>query len=251
MKTILLTISYDGTDFCGWQKQDNVRTVQEEIEKALTIIHKNHTEVYGSGRTDSGVHAVGQAAHFISPIDSMPTKKYVPALNSLLPQDIRIMGAVEKPDGFHARFSATSRTYRYFIDCSMQPPAHALRYTWSIRRKPNITRLNKMASYLRGELDFTTFAAASDESPSRCRYIEEAVFFIDGSQLVFQITGNAFLWKMVRSLTGTLLYFDAKDYNPDYFAKVLTAKDRSLCGPTAPSEGLFLWNISFDGIRRN
>ena len=110
MRNILLTISYDGTNFCGWQKQENQRTVQGEIEKALEIVHKTKIDLHGSGRTDSGVHAAAQAATFFSPIDSIPIENYPLALNSYLPKDVRIMNAAEVDEAFHARFSATRRT---------------------------------------------------------------------------------------------------------------------------------------------
>ena len=120
MRNILLTISYDGTDFCGWQRQEkhgkeSERTVQGEIEKVLHKIHKQKVDLHGSGRTDSGVHAFGQAANFFSPIDSIPAKNYIKALNTFLPQDIRILDAKEVDQDFDSRFSATSRIYRYFI----------------------------------------------------------------------------------------------------------------------------------------
>ena len=185
MKNILLTVSYDGTNFCGWQRQDNTRTVQGEIEKVLEKIHKQQTDAQGSGRTDSGVHAVGQTVTFISPIDKMDAKNYIPAMNSLLPQDIRIIDAKEVPMEFSARFNATSRTYRYFINCAENPMAHQMPYSWAIRYRPDINRLNKMASCLYGELDCTTFAYASDPSPSKHRFIEKAIFYPNGDFLVF------------------------------------------------------------------
>ena len=216
MKNILLTVSYDGTNFCGWQRQDNTRTVQGEIEKVLEKIHKQKTDAQGSGRTDSGVHAVGQTVTFISPIDNMKSESYIPAMNSLLPQDIRVVGAKEVPMDFSARFNATSRTYRYFINCSETPMAHQMPYSWAIRRQPDINKLNRMASCLYGELDCTTFAYASDLSPSKFRYIEKAIFYPDGDFLVFEITANAFLWKMVRSITGSLLEFEKKGFDESY-----------------------------------
>ena len=169
MRNILLTISYDGTDFCGWQRQDDKsggqaeRTVQGELEKALEKLHKQKILLYGSGRTDSGVHALGQAANFFSPIDSIPTSNYIRALNCLLPQDIRIMNAEEKSPDFNARFSATSRSYRYFISFSDSVPASSSRYVWNVKNySPNIERLNNYASCLRGEIDCASFAASGD-----------------------------------------------------------------------------------------
>lgn len=259
MRNILLTISYDGTDFCGWQRQDKadkgkpVRTVQGEIEKALEKIHKAHVNLTGSGRTDSGVHAFAQAANFFSSIDSIPEEKFSVALNSLLPSDIRIMSSKEVSKDFSARFSATSRTYRYFFHTG-NPLASEMRFVWPIYRKPNLDVLNKMASFLKGEVDCASFAAAGDKSLSTCRYIDGARFYFDEKNpeiLVFEITANAFLWKMVRTLAGSFLFFEKSGKSPEYFKEVLDAKDRSKAGPTAPANGLFLYKISFDGIRRH
>ena len=250
MRNILLTISYDGTNFCGWQKQDGQRTVQGEIEKVLEIVHKSQIDLHGSGRTDSGVHAAAQAATFFSPIDSIPVENYPLALNSHLPKDIRIMSARVVDDSFHARFSATKRTYRYFLHCGSTPPAHEMNYVWCIHRKIDIPRLNRMASVLHGEIDCATFAASGDVSKSTFRYIEHAVFFTEGDKLVFEICANAFLWKMVRSIVGSLLYYEKQGMDKEGFAKIVDSCDRKLAGPTAPPEGLFLWSVGFDGIRR-
>jgi tRNA pseudouridine38-40 synthase len=253
MRNILLTLSYDGTHFSGWQKQENektgyIRTVQDEIEKVLALIHKEPIALAGSGRTDSGVHAAGQAATFISPIDSIPIENYIPAINSRLPHDIRVLNAVEKPMDFHARFSATRRTYRYFIHCG-SPLAHQMPYVWPIYRYPDIEKLNRMASCLQGEIDCTTFSAAGDLSVSKHRFLEKAVFYPEGDTLVFEICANAFLWKMVRSITGSLLHYELKGKDKDFFQEILDAKDRRKAGPTAPAKGLFLWNVGFSGKR--
>lgn len=257
MRNILINLSYDGTDFCGWQRQDfhgeknSVRTVQGELELALEKLHKQPVKLFGSGRTDSGVHAASQAANFFSPIDSIPPQRYIQALNAFLPNDIRVNSAREVPEDFNARFSATSRTYRYFIHCGESPLASEMRFVWPIHRFPDISVLNEMASCLKGEIDCATFAAAGDQSLSTYRYIDNAVFYPDGEKIVFEISANAFLWKMVRSLTGSLIFFEKNGKDGEYFRKVLEAKDRKLAGPTAPSTGLFLWNVSFDGIRRH
>lgn len=263
MRNILLTISYDGTDFCGWQRQDDKsggqaeRTVQGELEKALGKLHKQKILLYGSGRTDSGVHALGQAANFFSPIDSIPTSNYIRALNCLLPQDIRIMNAEEKSPDFNARFSATSRSYRYFISFSDSVPASSTRYVWNVKNySPNIERLNKYASCLRGEIDCASFAASGDMSLSTNRFLDNAYFFMQkdifgNDLLVFEIEANAFLWKMVRTITGTLINLDKTNAPEDSMQKILLAKDRTKAGVTAPSTGLFLYKIHFDGIRKH
>lgn len=250
LRTILLRISYDGTRFCGWQKQqqngtERFRTVQGEIERALALLHKHPVEVYGSGRTDSGVHACGQAAHFVTDIARIKPESFIPALNSSLPKDIRIIEAVRVSDLFHARFSARSRTYRYFIRCGKTAFAHQLPYCWHIRRTPDINRLNEMAHVLQGELDCTTFSAAGDQSKSKSRYIHTAHFFFDGDVLVFEISANAFLWRMVRSITGTLLDYEQQQRTREDFEAALRSKDRRKAGQTAPPQGLFLWSISY------
>ncbi len=255
MRLILLFLSYDGTNFCGWQRQDHknkgleVRTVQEELEKALEKIHKQKVSIQGSGRTDSGVHARSQAATFISPVDSIPVENYVSAINSCLPRDIRIHSASVQADTFNARFSAVSRTYRYFISCSKTPYAHQMPYIWPLHRYPDIAVLNEMASLLQGELDCACFCASGDESLSTCRYIYHAVFFMEGDMLVFEISANAFLWKMVRSITGTLIDYEYRGFGKKEFKHLLESKNRSLAGQTAPAEGLFLWDVSFSGKR--
>ncbi|MCF0242837.1 MAG: tRNA pseudouridine(38-40) synthase TruA [Treponema sp.] len=263
MRNILLTVSYDGTDFCGWQRQDRalngtpMRTVQAEVELALEKIHKSKTVLYGSGRTDSGVHAVGQAANFYSPVDSIPVSNYVRALNAFLPPDIRILQAQEKDENFNSRYSATSRSYRYFINFSDVLSASQTRYVWDVKNyTPNLNRLNELSSCLRGELDCAAFAASGDMSVSTCRYLDNAHFFIQkdlfGKELlVFEIEANAFLWKMVRTLTGTIINLDKNNAEPDSLKKILESKDRTKAGVTAPPTGLFLWQVKFDGVRRH
>lgn len=262
MRNILLTISYDGTDFCGWQRQDcgdiknSMRTVQGEIEIALEKLHKTPITLYGSGRTDSGVHAMAQAANFISPIDTIPIDRYQRAINAFLPQDIRIVSAQEVPMDFNARFNATSRIYRYFI-CPCDILASQTRFAWCVNYEPDLDRLNKYCECLKGELDCASFAASGDESLSTNRYIEKAHFFKqkafpnDKEMLVFEIEANAFLWKMVRTITGTLIQLDKANAPLDSMQKILEKKDRRFAGATAPSQGLFLYKIVFDGICRH
>lgn len=279
MQNILLTISYDGTDFCGWQRQlsdagagnstasgkrpaDRYRTVQGEIEKALERLFGERIALQGSGRTDSGVHAAGQAATFLCPVESIPPKNISLALNNFLPPDIRINSSVRAEDNFSARFSATSRVYRYFILPRKEIPAAAsCRFVWQVKSSPDVEMLNKMAALLKGEIDFKTFTAAgdaalADEALSTKRYVESARFFeqtdLFGQRLlVFEIEANAFLYKMVRSLTGTLIDAAEKGKSPEDFKAALDSRDRSRAGPTAPPTGLFLWQVKFDGKRRH
>lgn len=260
MQNILLKLSYDGTDFCGWQRQDKsdggepVRTVQAEIESALEKMFHQKIKLYGSGRTDSGVHAEGQAANFLSPVDSIPEAGYIRALNGLLPSDIRVMEVKKVDESFNSRFNATSRMYHYFIHTESVPSARDMRFCWAIPNKPDIDVLNDMCSHLKGEIDCATFSAAGDQSLSTMRYIDVARFFWDETQkdtLVFEIEANAFLWRMVRSLTGTLIQGEKKGFDGKWFGEVLASCDRSRALMTAPPQGLFLWEIKFDGIRRH
>lgn len=263
MKNILLTVSYDGTDFCGWQRQDDKdggqasRTVQGELEAALEKLCKQKITLYGSGRTDSGVHALGQAANFYSPIDSMPAGNYVRALNSFLPDDVRVLAASEVEEDFNSRKSATSRTYRYFIGLGESVSADNARFCWHVPNyTPDLRRLNALCECLRGEIDCASFAASGDESFSTNRYIDGARFFMQEDrwgqqQLVFEIQANAFLWKMVRTLTGTIVNLDKDGAADDALKNILDARDRTKAGVTAPPTGLFLYKIDFDGIRRH
>jgi tRNA pseudouridine38-40 synthase len=244
-RNIRLRISYDGTGFSGWQKQANTRTVQGVIEEALEKIHKEKIALTGSGRTDAGVHAAGQVANFFTSIKSMEAGRFVPALNRLLPQDIRILEAVETYKDFHSRFDAKYRTYRYYIITGFEALPWDLRYSWRIWRRPQLSTLNAYAGLFRGETDCTVFAVPGDKSLSRKRYIYNAVFWAEGKYLVFEITANAFLWKMVRSVVGTILFYEEKNLPCDENKKNITSGDRSLAGPTAPAAGLFLWNIGY------
>jgi tRNA pseudouridine38-40 synthase len=245
VRNIRLLIAYDGTDFSGYQKQKDLRTVQGEIEAALEKLHKEKVGLTGSGRTDAGVHAAGQVANFYTTLKTMEACRFVPALNSILPRDIRILGASETLPDFHSRFDAKSRTYRYFILPCRRSMPWELRYSWQIRRRPRVERLNELAGFLRGEMDCSVFAVPGDKSLSRSRCISNAVFFIEEGKLVFEISANAFLWKMVRSVVGTLIHYEEKDLSPPAFGEILASGDRGLAGPTAPPNGLFLWKIEY------
>ncbi|MCL2214463.1 MAG: tRNA pseudouridine(38-40) synthase TruA [Treponema sp.] len=252
-RNIKLTIAYDGTDFCGWQRQENNRSVQEEIEKALEKIHSHPVNLAGSGRTDSGVHAAGQAANFFTDIGSMEAGRFVPALNSLLPRDVRILDACEEQDNFHARFSARMRTYRYqfVFCCGATNPAmpHESRYHLPLHRYPRIGILNAYGRLLSGETDCTIFAGAGDnaltEDKSKNRYIYRAYFYIDRNTLVFEICANAFLRNMVRSVAGTFLHYEETLTPPEKLREIIASGERSLAGPTLPPRGLFLWKVEY------
>jgi tRNA pseudouridine38-40 synthase len=246
-RNIKLLISYDGTDFSGWQRQRSSleRTVQGVIEAALEKMHKEKVNLTGSGRTDAGVHAAGQAANFYTSIRSIPADRFVPALNSLLPQDVRILEAAETLPDFHARFDAKMRTYRYQIICGRRALPHEGRYALQLWRYPRLDILNDYGRLLLGERDCSLFASPQDSSKSRSRYISQAHFFIQGDMLVFEISANAFLWKMVRSVLGTLLYYEERGIPAEQLKSAIDSGDRRLAGPTAPAHGLFLWKVDY------
>ncbi|GHU15643.1 tRNA pseudouridine synthase A [Spirochaetia bacterium] len=257
IRNIKLLIAYDGTDFSGWQRQDGRRTVQGTIETALEKIHagqrsvadlrpaKEKINLTGSGRTDAGVHAAGQAANFYTTIRSIPVDRFVPALNGLLPPDVRILEAAETLPDFHARFDAKMRTYRYQIICGRHALPHEGRYALQLWRYPRLDVLNEYGRLLLGERDCSLFASPQDSSKSRSRYISQAHFFIQGETLIFEISANAFLWKMVRSILGTLLYYEERGIPAEKLKAAIDSGDRRLAGPTAPAQGLFLWKVDY------
>ncbi|MCL2093316.1 MAG: tRNA pseudouridine(38-40) synthase TruA [Treponema sp.] len=245
LRNIKILIAYDGTDFAGWQNQKGERTVQAQIEEALFTIHKTDISLTGAGRTDAGVHAAGQCANFYTPIQSMEPHRFVRALNRLLPPDISLRGAWEVPLEFHSRFHAVNRTYRYYLIYDREALPWETRYALRLHHRANLGRLNEYTRLFRGEMDCSTFAAAGDTSLSKHRYISSASFFIEGDKLVFEISANAFLRRMVRSILGTLLDFDEKALAPEYLQEVISSGDRSLAGPTAPAQGLFLWKVDY------
>lgn len=258
-RNIKLVIAYDGTDFSGWQRQDGscggtacrtvLRTVQGVIEQALEKMHGSPVNLTGSGRTDTGVHAAGQAANFYTNIDSIPAGRFVHALNSLLPHDVRVLESSEVPADFHARFSACSRTYRYHFICGRAALPHESRFNSQLWRYPRLETLNAYGRLLSGETDCTIFAGAGDSAleagKSRNRYIYRACFFIEGSRLIFEICANAFMRKMVRSAAGTFLHYEEADTPPEKLREIIASGERSSAGPTLPPQGLFLWKVDY------
>jgi tRNA pseudouridine38-40 synthase len=246
VRNIKLTLAYDGSDFSGWQNQKERRSVQGEVEKALEKLHKHPVALTGAGRTDAGVHARGQAAHFYTDIAGIRPGNFVPALNRLLPGDVRVLVSEEAAEGFHARFDAKMRTYRYRIITGREALPQERRYALRIRRNPDVAALNGYAALLHGEMDCSLFASPTDQCLSRFRFINGASFFVEGDALCFEISANAFLWKMVRCITGSLLFYEERGLPLEMFQKYLTVGDHSLAGPTAPPHGLTLWKVLYE-----
>jgi tRNA pseudouridine38-40 synthase len=215
-------------------------------------MHGHPVPTIGAGRTDSGVHAMGQVANFYTDIASIDARRFLPALNQLLPRDLRVLSASEADFDFHSRYDARLRRYRYFVLCSPAADPMRLRYAHHLTRRPSIESLNAEAALILGETDFTTFSAAKDKSANRSRFAHESAFRWEGDLLVYQVAANAFLWRMVRSLVGSMLEFEMDEARGGgapcakaRMAEALRARDRSLAGATAPARGLFLWNVEY------
>lgn len=245
IRRIKLVLSYDGTDFSGWQIQPNERTVQGELEKALTQMHDCSISTIVAGRTDSGVHAQGQVCHF-DVESSVPDFKYKEALNSLLPADIRILSSIQTEKDFNARYSAKKRVYKYFIKENSVPSPFARNYCLTIRSAPSLVNLNKCARQIVGVHDFSAFTAAGDKSISKVRKIFTSVFYMENGYIVYRIEGTAFLWKMIRSLVGTMMETAILSHPGERMKEILKNGDRGMVGTTAPSKGLFFHRVDYD-----
>lgn len=245
-RNIKLTLAYDGTDFYGWQVQQTGRTVQGVMQAALERMHGHAVRIIGAGRTDSGVHAVGQVANFLSDLDSIPAERFREAVNSFLPRDIRVLESAEAEPRFHARRSARHRVYRYYLATGPVPLPHQRNYCHWVRRAPDIRALNAMASLLVGERDFTAFSAEGDKNVSKVRVVTVSSFHAESGMLVYTIAANSFLWKMVRTIVGTFLDLEEQGSGASGFARILESADRGNAGGTAPAKGLFLEKVVYD-----
>lgn len=242
--TFRLIIEYDGTEFHGWQIQPAHKTIQEEIQKILSYMTGSFVRVIGSGRTDAGVHAIGQVAHFTCGTKITP-EKFHDALNKMLPEGIVIRSCTYADPEFHARFSAIRKTYRYKILNRTIPEAIGRHYAWHIRHPLDIEAMQSAANHLPGKKDFKSFEGTGSPRSSTVRIIEKAVFSRDDDYIVFEITANGFLKFMVRNIVGTLVDVGSGKTTPETFESIIQAKDRNLAGATAPPQGLFLVRVEY------
>ncbi len=245
-RNIRLVLAYDGTDFYGWQVQQEGRTVQGVLQASLERMHGHPVRVIGAGRTDSGVHATGQVASFISDLDSVPAHRFREAVNSFLPRDVRVLASAEASPRFHARRSARQRLYRYYISLAPVLLPHLRNYCYWMRRTPDIRVLSQMASRLVGEHDFSAFSAEGDANVSKVRAVSVSSFHAEGGMLVYTIAANSFLWKMVRTIVGTFLELEEQGAGAADLAAVLESRDHGRAGGTAPARGLFLERVMYD-----
>ncbi|WP_301108591.1 tRNA pseudouridine(38-40) synthase TruA [Sporosarcina sp.] len=247
MKRMKATVSYDGTDFAGYQSQPNMRTVQSEIDKALVKLHKDASiHSVASGRTDSGVHALGQVIHFDTSLDL--GNRWRMALNVLLPKDIRVVKVEEAAEDFHARYSAAGKTYLYkWTYNEVQSPFERNFAVHLGRWDPDIERMQEAAQYLIGTHDFTSFCSAKTATSNKVRTIRKLTLERQGDHLLLEVEGDGFLYNMVRTIAGVLLAVGIGWDEPEDVKRILDTKDRKSAGKTAPAHGLYLMEVTYEG----
>ncbi len=240
----LARISYDGSKYKGYQKQPNTKTIQGELERVLTVINHNPVSVHGSGRTDAGVHALGQMIHFDLMVN-MNEKEVKKAMNSLLSPDIYVREVTIVNDDFHARFDVRKKEYIYWLNMGEYDPIQK-DYVYQYNRELDIEAINKAMLYLKGEHNFRSFTKVDEEKESYVRHIYEAKIQKDGNFLIFTFIGNGFMRYMVRNLVGTLIEVGEGKRKPQEIDEILKAEDRKMAGKTAPACGLYLKAVSYE-----
>lgn len=239
-----LTVAYDGTRFAGWQRQPNGISVQETIEQVLAPLAAPHPcTVHGSGRTDAGVHARGQVAHF-DMVRELPPLKLRRALNSVLPPDIQVLEAAEAPPDFDARRSATGKEYRYFLWCDEVLPPDRRLYAAHVRRPMDLAAVRRAAALFVGRHDFAAFSANPHrEVESTVREVFGLDVVEDGPLTALHVRGEGFLYKMVRSMAGFLMAVGTGKEKPEAVTEVMESRLRTARVESAPPQGLFLWRV--------
>ncbi len=245
MKNVKIIIEYDGTDYHGWQCQANLPTVQQTIEDAIRKITGEDVKITGSGRTDAGVHAIGQVANFFTEA-RMDPETLRKALNSTLPRDISIIEAREVPDGFHAQFSSRSKVYEYRIFNRSHPPALQRNRVWHVQDKLDTRKVREAAAYLEGTHDFSVFATADITVKTTVRTVKRVhVRKTREGTILIEIEADGFLKRMVRMITGTLVEAGKGKLTPEGFAQILAEGQKTKNVFTAPPQGLFLKKVVY------
>lgn len=246
MRTVKLTVAYDGTDYVGWQRQASGESIQGLLEDALARIEGSHVSLHGAGRTDAGVHAEGQvaSARLSSGLDDATLAR---ALNGNLPATIRVMDVQTVADAFHARFDAVAKVYEYRIWNGPAVPPFVTRYVWQVPQQMNMARLDQAAQAIPGAHDFAAFQGPDSATHTTIRKVRHATWrrSADAPAVTFEISGEGFLRHMVRSLVGTLVEIGLERRPVGDVARLLAVPVRSDVGRTAPASGLFLVRVEY------
>ncbi len=245
MKNIKLTIEYEGTNYSGWQRQDNAVTIQEKIEEAIGKATGEKVKLIGSGRTDGKVHALGQVANFLTK-SSIPGEKYKYALKFLLPDDITIIGSEEVDLNFHSRFDAIKKRYKYIVYNGELPRAIYRNFSYHVPYNIDLNEMICASKYLVGTHNFASFMATNSEVNSTIRTIYDISIEKNNDLIEFNIEGNSFLRNMVRIIVGTLLNVGFGKLNKEDLPKIILDRKREAAGPTAPPQGLFLEKVYYN-----
>lgn len=237
-----IDLAYDGTEYGGWALQPNRISIQELIEKALGMVLRKSTSITGSGRTDAGVHAHQQVAHFSHP-DALDLRALTYSLNGILPRDIRITSITPVSETFHARFSVEKKIYHYH--CTETHNPFNYRYSHSLHHPLDLSRMREAIPHLLGTHDFSAFASSGCGSKDPVKTLYRLDLVENEGTFRFEFEGNGFLYKMVRNITGTLLEIGAGKRSPDDISRILLSQDRKEAGATAPAKGLFLHAVKY------
>ena len=245
MRTLKLTIAYDGTAYNGFQRQINGLGIQQVLEDALTELLQEKIVLTASGRTDAGVHAVGQVVSFTTKA-TIPAGNIPLAIKYLLPEDIVVVKGEEASPGFNARYAAHTKTYIYRIFLTKLPDPCKRHYAWQLHYELDLAAMQEAADYLVGTHDFSAFRNVGSKQVSPVRTITQAQWQRTGkNELVFTITGDGFLYRMVRNIVGLLVKVGRKQVTPEAFAQIMASKERKLVGMAAPAQGLYLLQVQY------
>ena len=242
MKRILLTISYDGTAYHGWQVQPNGITVQETVQNALCKLLGESPALTGCSRTDAGVHAREFCCH-LDCDEKFPESAFLRGLGSFLPPDISVKSAREVPPDFHARYNARGKTYAYYILNSSVRDPFLSRYTWRIERQLDLERINAFCKEIVGTYDFYAFSSSGRTVEDTVRTVSDCYAVREGDRVILKITADGFLYNMVRIIVGTAVAVSDGKIEPEFTKEILASKKRELAGQTAPPQGLFLEKV--------
>ena len=246
-RRIRLIVAYDGTNYVGWQLQENGVSVQQKLNEALLAVTGEQIRVHGSGRTDSGVHARAQVAHFDTDA-RMPADKFAIAMNMRLPRDIRVLFSEEAPEDFHARFSAKNKTYRYTVQTGLHADVFSRFTALHLHAPVDFEKMALAAKDALGEHDFCAFMTAGSKIESTIRTVTRSEWTREGNLLYYTVSANGFLYNMVRILVGTMLEIGAGNLPLNAISHALETKNRLDAGPTAPAQGLMLMRVVYDGF---